>query len=143
MPLHKLQNKGEISTMKLRKTLAGILTGIMAVSCLALPASASDSFTIKRGDAAGQCSLVATGAKYILNTSSSSGSTMNCRFSYNTRTGVVTIESFTARTGSHTYTGKHVSSDGSTHAYQLTALVVGSANRFYAEATGELTAAQS
>ena len=66
VPLHKLQNKGEISTMKLRKTLVGILTGIMAVSCLALPASASDSFTIRRGDAAGQCSLVRHSIKFCV-----------------------------------------------------------------------------
>lgn len=129
--------------MKLKKTLAGILTSIMAVSCLALPASASDSFTIRKGNAAGQCSLVATGAKYTLTTSSSSSSTMNCRFSYISGTSAVTIESFTAGTGAHTYTGRFAPSDGRTHAFQLTALVSGSGNRFYAEATGELTAVVS
>ncbi|MCM1487810.1 MAG: hypothetical protein NC203_05520 [Firmicutes bacterium] len=121
--------------MKLKKFLSTMVTAATVASCLALPASAdSDSFSIKYGDVAGQCSLVAENAYYCIETTSASQSTLNCRFTYNLRSGVVTIKSFTMGRGKGSKQGMTSYSDGSTKAFQLTALVSGTS----AQATGTL-----
>lgn len=135
VPLHKLQNKGEISTMKLRKLLATLVAAATVGSCLALPASAdSDSFSINYGDVAGQCYLQAENAYYCIETTSASRSSLNCRFTYDLRSGSVTIKSFTMGPGKNTKQGFTSYTDGSTKVFKLMALVSGTS----AVATGTL-----
>lgn len=121
--------------MKLKKFFSTMVTIATVASCLALPASAdSDSFSINYGDVAGQCYLTAENAYYSIDTTSSSRSTLNCRFTYNLRSGSVTIKSFTMGTGKNSKQGFTSYTDGSTKVFKLMALVNGTS----AQATGTL-----